>query len=93
MSLDVVVLTDADDFESALPDLATFAESMRRFSLTADIDGHYTTPDIAIIDARSNFALAQVVSNRLMTDTPGTAVVAMVAPADGVAVDVGLRFR
>ena len=92
MALEVVVLTDADDFESALPDLTAFAESMRRFSLTAEIDGHYATPDIAIIDARSNFGLAQVVSNRLMTDTPGTAVVAMVAPADDVAVDADCDF-
>lgn len=88
--MEVVVLSDADDLESALPDLATFAESMRRFPVTADIDG--ATPDIAIIDARSDFVLAQVVSNRLMTDTPGTAVVALVAPADDATADVDCDF-
>ncbi len=92
MSLNVVVFTDADDVESALPGLATFAESVRRFSLTAGIDGDHTAIDIAIIDARSDFALAQVVSSRLMTDIPGTAVVALVAPADGAAVDVDCDF-
>ena len=92
MSLNVVVFTDSDDVESALPGLATFAESVRRFTLTAGIDGDCTAPDIAIIDTRSDFALAEVVSSRLMTDTPGTAVVALVAPADGAAVDVDCDF-
>ncbi len=92
MSLDVVVLTDEDDFESALPDLAAFAQPMRRITLTAETDGHYATADIAIIDARSNMAVAQAVSHRLSTDNPGTAVVALVAPADCAAVDADCNF-
>ncbi|WP_406816380.1 winged helix-turn-helix domain-containing protein [Mycobacterium sp. M23085] len=92
MSLDVVVLTDEDDFEAALPDLAAFAQPMRRVTLTADTDGHCATADIAIIDARSNMAVAQAVSHRLTTDSPGTAVIALVAPADCAAVDVDCNF-
>ena len=92
MPLDVVVLTDEDDFESALPLLSTFAQPMRRTSLTADIDGQCASADIAIIDARTNMAMAQNVSYRLTTDNPGTAVVALVAPADRAAVDVECNF-
>lgn len=92
MSLDVVVLTDEDDFESALPVLATFAQPMRRATLTADIDGQYAMADIAIIDARSNMAMAQDVSHRLTTDNPRTAVVALVAPADCATVDFDCNF-
>ncbi|GAB1813274.1 winged helix-turn-helix domain-containing protein [Mycobacterium sp. MUNTM1] len=90
--MDVVVLTDEDDFESALPDLATFAQSMRRITLAAEPNGHFATADIAIIDARSNMAVAQAVSHRLTTDNPGTAVVALVAPADCAAVDADCNF-
>lgn len=87
MSLHVVVLTDEDDFESALPDLATFAQPVRHVTLTADTDGHCATADIAIIDARSDMASAQTIGHRLKVDNPGTAVVALVTPADGVTVD------
>lgn len=90
--MDVVVLTDEDDFESALPDLATFAQPMRRITLAAEPDGHFATADIAIIDARSNMEVAQAVSHRLTADNPGTAVVALVAPADCAAVDVDCKF-
>lgn len=90
--MDVVVLTDEDDFESALPDLATFAQPMRRITLAAEADGHFATADIAIIDARSNMDVAQAVSHRLTADNPGTAVVALVAPADCAAVDVDCNF-
>jgi DNA-binding response OmpR family regulator len=91
MPLDVVVLTDEDDFESALP-LSTFAQPMRRASLTADADGQCAMADIAIVDARTNMAMAQDVSSRLTTDNPGTAVVALVAPADGATVEVDSHF-
>lgn len=92
MSLDVVVLTDEDDFESALPDLATFAHPMNRVTLSVDTDGQYVGADVAIIDARSNISVAQAVSHRLTSDNPATAVVALVAPADCAAVDVDCNF-
>lgn len=86
------MLTDEDDFESALPDLAAFAQPIRRITLAAETDGRFAAADIAIIDARSNMAVAQAVSHRLTTDNPGTAVVALVAPADCAAVDVDSNF-
>lgn len=86
MSMDIVVLTDEADFESALPDLATVALPARA-ALTAHTDGHCATADVAIIDARSNVAAAQAVSRRLAARNPATAVVALVAPADCAAVD------
>jgi DNA-binding response OmpR family regulator len=88
MPLDVVVLTDEDDFESALPLLSTIAQPMRRASLAADPDGQCAMAEIAIIDARTNMAMAQDISSRLTTDNPGTAVVALVAAADCATVDV-----
>lgn len=90
-SWDVVVLTDEDDFESALPDLTMIARPQRA-ALTADADGHCATADVAIVDARSNMAAAQAVSRRLTVDNPATAVVALVAPADCAAVDADCNF-
>lgn len=92
MSLDVVVLTNEDDFESALPDLSRFARPARRAALSTDGDGQFGPADVAIIDARSNVAAAQAVSHRLTADHPATAVVALVAPADCAAVDVDCNF-
>jgi DNA-binding response OmpR family regulator len=94
MSLDLLVLTDEDDFESALPELTSFAHATRRTSLaaTADTDECCDAADVAIIDARSNLAAAQAICHRLTADSPATAVVALVAPADCAAVDVGCNF-
>lgn len=60
-SMDIVVLTDEADFESALPDLTTFALPAR-VALTAHTDGHCATADVAIVDARSNMPAAQALS-------------------------------
>ena len=38
MSLDVLVLTDADDFESALPALTSFSQTLRCMPLTDHAD-------------------------------------------------------
>jgi DNA-binding response OmpR family regulator len=92
MSLDVLMLTDEDDFDTVLPDLATLADAMRRITLSAHTNRNHGTADVAIIDARSNMTAAQALSHRLTTDHPGTAVVALVAPADCAAVDVNCNF-
>jgi DNA-binding response OmpR family regulator len=91
-SLDVLLLTDEDDFESALPTLKSFAQAVRRAPLTHNIDGHRGTADVAIIDARTDLEAARDVCRRLTADAPAIAVVAMVAPADFVAVDVDWHF-
>jgi DNA-binding response OmpR family regulator len=92
MSLDVLLLTDEDDFELALPTLKPFAQSVRRGPLTGDVDGHRGSADVAIIDARTDLEAARGVCRRLTADEPAIAVVAVVAPADFVAVDVDWHF-
>jgi DNA-binding response OmpR family regulator len=87
MSLDVLLLTDEADFESALPKLKSFTQTVRRAPLTDDIDGQRDA-DVAIIDARTNLAAARTVCRRLTSDAPAIAVVAVVAAADFMAVDV-----
>ena len=85
--MDVLLLTDADDFERALPQVASFARIVRRAPLTGDGQGPVEAGDVAIVDARRNLAAAESACRRLTTDAPATAVVALVAPTDGVAVD------
>lgn len=92
MSLDVLLLTDKDDFESALPALHSFAQTTRRAPLTYDGDGQDGTADVAIIDARTDLAAARSLCRRLTASSPAIAVVAVVAPTDFVAVDVDWHF-
>ncbi|ORB73801.1 winged helix-turn-helix domain-containing protein [Mycobacterium scrofulaceum] len=82
MSLDVLLLTDADDFDRALPPLTPFARIMRRVPLTDSARTTADSADVAIIDARRDQAAARAACRRLATDAPATAVVALVAPAD-----------
>jgi DNA-binding response OmpR family regulator len=88
MSLDVLLLTDEDDFEAALSTLKSFTQTVRRAPLTDDLDGQLDDADVAIIDARNDLEAARGVCRRLTSDAPSVAVVAMVAPADFVSVDV-----
>jgi DNA-binding response OmpR family regulator len=92
MSVDVLLVTNEDDFESALPALQSFAQTIRRAPLTDHFDGHHDTADVAIIDARTDLATARRVCRRLTANAPAIAVVAIVAPADFVAVDVDWHF-
>ncbi len=88
MSVDVLLLTDEDDFESALPALKSFAQTVRRGPLREDIDGHRDAADVAIVDARTDLAAARAVCRRLASGAPALAVVAVVAPANFAAVEV-----
>jgi DNA-binding response OmpR family regulator len=90
--LDVLLLTDEDDFESALPALASFAQTTRRAPLSHDRDGQYRIADVAIIDARNDLTAARTVCRQLTASSPAIAVVAVVAPADFLAVDVDWNF-
>jgi DNA-binding response OmpR family regulator len=92
MSLDVLLLTDADDFESVLPTLGSFAHTMRRAPLADHIDGRCDKADAAIIDARTNLAAARGACRRLTASAPATAVLAVVTPANVVTVDVDWNF-
>jgi DNA-binding response OmpR family regulator len=90
--LDVLLVTDEDDFESALPTLDAFAQTVRHAALADRVDGNHHTADVAIIDARTDLAAARKVGRQLTADAPAVAVVAVVAPADFVAVDVDWHF-
>lgn len=92
MSLDVLLLTDEDDFESALSALTSFAQTTRRATLSYEGNGHNGTADVAIIDARTDLTKARSLCRRLTASTPAVAVVAVVAPADFTAVDVDWHF-
>lgn len=92
MSLEVLLLTQADDFESALPALRSFTQTVRRAPLAGHIDGHRDSADVAIIDARTDLDAARDACRRLTADAPSVAVVAVVAPADFVAVGVDWHF-
>lgn len=88
MSLEVLLLSDADDFESALPTLKSITHSVRHAPLTEHLDGRRGGADVAVIDARSDLEAARGVCRRLTADAPSVAVVAVVAPAHFAAVDV-----
>ncbi|OBG41713.1 transcriptional regulator [Mycobacterium alsense] len=88
MSLDVLLLSDEDDFESALPTLKSFTHSVRRAPLTEHPDHRRGSPDVAIVDARTDLEGARGVCRRLASEAPSVAVVAVVAPSRFVAVDV-----
>jgi DNA-binding response OmpR family regulator len=91
--LDVLLVTNEDDFESALPTLNSFTQSIRQAPLTDLSDGyHHDGADVAIIDARTDLAAARRACRRLTANAPAVAVVAVVAPADFVAVDVDWHF-
>ena len=90
--MDVLLLTNADDFESALPTLNSVAQTTRHAPLTDHLDGLHRGADVAIIDARTDPAAARRVCRRLTASAPAVAVVAVVAPADFVAVDVDWHF-
>ncbi|MGD1281952.1 winged helix-turn-helix domain-containing protein [Mycobacterium seoulense] len=88
MSLDVLLLTDAEDFDRALPALTSFARIKGRAPLTGSAHGPDHCGDVAIVDARGDLAAAQEACRRLTTATPATAVVALVArPDEGPTVD------
>jgi DNA-binding response OmpR family regulator len=90
--LDVLLVTNEDNFESALPMLRSFAQSIQRAPLTDHVDGYHNAVDVAIIDARTDLAAARRICRRLTANAPAIAVVAVVAPTDFVAVDVDWNF-
>jgi DNA-binding response OmpR family regulator len=92
MSLDVLLLSNADDFESALPTLESLTQTIRCIPLSDHLDGHHDSADVAIIDARTDLAAARSVCRGLTANTPAIAVVAVVAPAHFASVDVDWRI-
>jgi len=68
MSVDVLLLTNQDDFESALPTLKSVAQTARRAPLF--VDGDHDIADVAIIDARTDLEAAQRACRRLTANAP-----------------------
>jgi DNA-binding response OmpR family regulator len=90
--LDVLLLTNEADFQAALPTLDTFALTVRTAPLG---DGEVSLADgadVAIIDSRSDLVAARTACRHLTANRPALAVVAVVAPADFVEVDVDWNF-
>jgi DNA-binding response OmpR family regulator len=90
--LDVLLLTNADDFESALPTLDSIAQSTRRAPLSDQLGAQHQDVDVVIVDALADPAAARRVCRRLTANAPGVAVVGVVSPSDFVAVDVDWHF-
>jgi DNA-binding response OmpR family regulator len=90
--LDVLLVTNADDFESTLPTLNSLAQSTRRAPLSDHLDRQHEGIDVAIVDARTDPAAARRVCRRLTANAPAVAVLGVVAPSDFVTVDVDWHF-
>jgi DNA-binding response OmpR family regulator len=90
--LDVLLVSNEDDFESALPMLQSFAQTIQRAPLADRVEGQHDAVDVAIIDARTDLAAARGICRRLKANAPAIAVVAVVTPADFVAVDIDWNF-
>jgi DNA-binding response OmpR family regulator len=89
--LDVLLVTDAADFASTLPTLEFFAREVHQVPLSEHTANHERV-DVAIIDARRDLAAARKACRRLTASAPTVAVVAVVAAADFVAVDLDWHF-
>lgn len=90
--MDVLLLTNDGDFESALPTLESFALTVRAAPLgEGDVSLDHDA-DVAIIDARTDLVAARTACRHLTANRPALAVVAVVSPADFVEVDVDWNF-
>ncbi|MDP7702887.1 MULTISPECIES: response regulator transcription factor [unclassified Mycobacterium] len=90
--MDVLLLTNEADFQSALPTLDTFALTVRVAPLGDGEVGLTEGADVAIIDSRTDLVAARSACRHLTANRPELAVVAVVAPADFVEVDIDWNF-
>ncbi|MDT5140583.1 MAG: hypothetical protein QOD58_4845 [Mycobacterium sp.] len=90
--MDVLLLTDATDFQYALPNLDSFALTVRRAPLVDEDEGAIVGADVAIVDARTDLVAARMACRRLTATAPALAVVTVVSPADFVEVEVDWNF-
>jgi DNA-binding response OmpR family regulator len=88
LSLNVLLLTGEDDFESSLPALSLFTDSVRCAPLITSSVTTYHGADVAVVDARTDLPAARSACRRLAASTPLVAVVAVLAVEDFVAVDL-----
>ncbi|WP_205878360.1 winged helix-turn-helix domain-containing protein [Mycobacterium camsae] len=90
--MDVLLLTNQSDFQSVLPTLDTFALTVSVAPLAGGDVSRTDGADVAIIDARADLVAARTACRHLTANSPALAVVAVVAPADFVEVDVDWNF-
>ncbi|CAM4284353.1 Phosphate regulon transcriptional regulatory protein PhoB [Mycobacterium basiliense] len=90
--MEVLLLSNEADFETALPQLDSFAQAVHRAPLDAYGPESLRSADVAVIDARTDLAAARRACRRLTATAPALAVVAVVAPADVVEVDIDWHF-
>ncbi|WP_204803589.1 winged helix-turn-helix domain-containing protein [Mycobacterium riyadhense] len=90
--MEVVLISNDPEFESALPTLESFAQVLPRVPLDDPDEGANSTADVAVIDARTDLTAARRVCRRLTANAPALAVIAVVAPADFVEVDIDWQF-
>jgi DNA-binding response OmpR family regulator len=86
--LHILLLTDEGDFEASLPALALFTRSVSRVPLAICAEADCQGTDVAVVDARNNLPAARAVCRYLTAVLPSTAVVAVLAAEDFVAVDL-----
>jgi DNA-binding response OmpR family regulator len=72
--------------------LRSFAQTIRHERLSEAGEALHHGADVAIIDGRTDLSAARRACRRLTADASGVAVVAVVAPADFVEVDVDWHF-
>lgn len=90
--MDVLLVTDAAGFASTLPTLDLFARDVHRISLAEPVAAGREPADVAIIDARADLPSARRACRQLTAAAPTVAIVAVVAAADLVAVDLDWHF-
>ncbi|VBA50200.1 Phosphate regulon transcriptional regulatory protein PhoB [Mycobacterium attenuatum] len=90
--LEVLLISNDADFESALPTLPSVARSLRRAPLDDRLAWQVDGADVAMIDARNDLGAARRACRRLTASAPALAVLAVVAPADFIEVDVDWNF-
>ncbi|OBI87350.1 winged helix-turn-helix domain-containing protein [Mycobacterium asiaticum] len=90
--MDVLLFTDDADFRVTLPDLDSFALTVR--SLPLDTAHHEAAEgaDVAIVDARTDPVSARRACRWLTANAPAVAVVVVVAPATLGEVDVDWNY-
>jgi DNA-binding response OmpR family regulator len=90
--LDVLLLTDRDDFVFSLPALGLFSRSVRCAPLGTSAVATYHGADVAVVDARGNLPDARNAARRLAASAPLVAVVAVLSSEDFVAVDLDWKL-
>ncbi len=86
--MEILVLTDDPEFDSAMPPIALLTPPARYAPLTAAAPALTPAVNAAIVDARTDLLAARTACRRLAAVRPGVGVVAVLGEGDLVAVDM-----